>query len=247
MMCNILGVFALFIVAACASTCSEKCTINSTHDISPVLSSSLTADLVSYNKTVWSPDGRHYVFTDVLADKGWFVVFHPQNATFIWTTGFSDMPKSVLAKLRLGDGQIWNQIEDSWYICDKERLHTLLAKTGKTHIQPLTFSLKDQKECVEFFKTAALQPEIVWLTKDPGSSQGDGIKVNPDIKELRDIWLADPESEVDELRCVSAKKAKSKNTVAQQYILHPLTLDGKKNGNSHLLVHYPRSSPRLLS
>jgi len=47
----------------------------------------------------------------------------------------------------------------------------------------------------------------VWLTKDPGSSQGDGIKVNPDIKELRDIWLADPESEVDELRCVSAKKS----------------------------------------
>jgi len=88
--------------------------------------------------------------------------------------------------------------------------------------------LKDQKECAEFFKTAALQPDIVWLTKEPGSSQGDGIKVNPDIKELRVDWLADPDCDVDEIRCVSAKKAKSSSTVAQQYIIHPLTLEGKK-------------------
>jgi len=192
------------------------------------LSGTLTKDLVYYNRTVWSPEGREYVFTDVMAENGWFVVYPPENATFIWTTGFSDMPDDVRDKLRLGDGQIWNQIEDSWYICDKERLHNLLARVGKTYLQPQTYGLSDPGECIQFFKMASERPDMIWVTKDPGSSQGDGIQVNPDIKKMREEWLSDPESPVDRLRCKRVRNSKRKNTLVQQYIIDPLTLEGKK-------------------
>jgi len=79
-----------------------------------------------------------------------------------------------------------------------------------------------------FFKTAIQHPEMIWVTKEPGSSQGDGITVNPDINTLKEQWLSDPEAAVDNLRCKRLRKTTPKGTLVQQYIIDPLTLDGKK-------------------
>jgi hypothetical protein len=221
----------LVYVVSCSCTCcdNEKCSVDSTSTLNKAMltSKSLTKDLIYWNKTAWSPEGREYTFTDVMGENGWYVVYHPDNATFIWTTGSSDMPKKILQNLRLGNGQIWNQIEDSWAICDKTRLHNLLARVGKTYMQPATYSLTDKAECAAFFKAAQEQPIMVWVTKEPGSSQGDGIIVNPDVNVLRKAWLSDPSAPVDKLQCVGSEKSKRKDTLVQQYILRPLTLEGK--------------------
>jgi hypothetical protein len=64
---------------------------------------------------------------------------------------------------------------------------------------------------------------IVWVSKEPDNSQGDGIVVNPDIKDLRDKWLVDPKSK-SSYEC----KDEEEPVVLQQYITNPLLLNGKK-------------------
>jgi len=186
----------------------------------------LCTDLPSHLKTIWSPSEKSYTFTSVLAKTcDWFVVMNPKNATMVWTTGHSDMPKDVLAKLKLGDGQIWNQLQDSWILCDKAKLHRLLVKANHTHYQPETYILSDPHECTQFFKSAEASPDAVWVTKIPTSSEGEGITVNPEINKLREIWLEDPLNSDGKYLC---KDTERRDVLIQRYLINPLLLEGKK-------------------
>jgi len=187
----------------------------------------LCENLTPNHKTVWSPEGRQYTFVNVLADTcGWYVVMDPRNATIVWTTGHSDMPKSTLESLKLGDGQIWNQLHDAWMMTDKAKLHRLLASVNHAHYQPETYLLSDPDECVSFFKAADAAPQTVWVAKEPTNSQGDGIVVNPDINVLKEMWLEDPKASNDQYKCKSDDN--DEDIIAQRYLLNPLLLEGKK-------------------
>jgi tubulin polyglutamylase TTLL9 len=134
------------------------------------------------------------------------------------------MPSAVKNSLRYGRGQIWSQLEDSWILCDKAKLHKLLKSAGRLDLQPETYYLSDAQECKDFFTSATLNPETIWVTKEPTASQGDGITVNPDVKTLKEKYLVDPAAPVEEIQCKMAQK----EIIAQRYILNPLLLEGKK-------------------
>eukprot|EP01123_Difflugia_compressa_P014350 TRINITY_DN7329_c0_g1_i1.p1 TRINITY_DN7329_c0_g1~~TRINITY_DN7329_c0_g1_i1.p1 ORF type:complete len:427 (+),score=84.72 TRINITY_DN7329_c0_g1_i1:43-1281(+) len=187
---------------------------------------SLCDNLPSYYKNVWSPPGREYVFTEVVVSHcGWTRVVDHKNATIVWTTGHSDMPADVKASLRLGRGQIWSQLEDGWVFADKVRLHKLLRYVNHLEYQPPTFILTDPSECVSFFQLAAQEPTTVWVSKEPSNSQGMGITVNPDVNQLKQLWLVDPEAQPQDYKC---KIADRDDVLIQRYLLDPLLLEGKK-------------------
>jgi len=73
-----------------------------------------------------------------------------------------------------------------------------------------------------FFKRVAEGTPIVWVSKEPDNSQGDGIVVNPDIGKLKEEWLVDPEG--GSYECKEDKDG----VVLQEYIMNPLLLNGKK-------------------
>jgi len=79
---------------------------------------------------------------------------------------------------------------------------------------------------VQFFRRAEQEPDIVWVTKDPGQSQGTGIIVNPDIRGLREKWLVDPQAPSDQLKCKTHRQEDL--IIVQKYIRNPLLLGGKK-------------------
>jgi tubulin polyglutamylase TTLL9 len=135
------------------------------------------------------------------------------------------MPKHIKRSLRYGQGQIWSQLEDSWILCDKARLHSVLKTAGRLDFQPETYYLSDLSECKEFFQKAALNPDTIWVTKEPTASQGDGITVNPNINDLKDHWLVNPNAPVEDYEC---KGFADDNIIAQKYITNPLLLEGKK-------------------
>jgi len=82
--------------------------------------------------------------------------------------------------------------------------------------------LGNDKECRDFFKRIDRGPPIVWVSKEPDNSQGDGIVVNPDIQELKEKWLVDPKSKTYECNL------DHDSLVLQQYITNPLLLNRKK-------------------
>jgi len=166
-----------------------------------------------------------YVFVTVLQTRcDWKFVKDHTNATLIWTTGHSDMPSRVKNSLRYGKGQIWSQLADSWILCDKAKLHKLLKSAGRLEFQPETYYLSDPEECRAFFESAKAHPDYIWVTKEPTSSQGDGITVKPDIEKLKEDWLIDPKA--PNFKCHA--EGINEELVAQRYITNPLLLDGKK-------------------
>jgi len=174
-------------------------------------------------KFTWSPHGKEYITASVVVDNcSWTLTDDPTQATLLWTIGQSDMPDGVEEKLRLGKGQIWNQIQDGWSMTDKTKLHYLLSKAQHLEYQPETFILANPKECVEFFKLVEHHPEYIWVTKVPTSSQGEGITVNPPMEVIKEQWL---DTTSPQLAC---KKTDRKDSLIQRYIRNPLLLEGKK-------------------
>jgi len=187
----------------------------------------LCQNLVHFNKTIWSPLHKTYIYTNTIVEHcKWFLVSQFSNATIIWSTGHSDMKNNQrdLKEARFGQGQIWNQLEDGWSITDKVRLHRLLAKIGRTDLQPDTYVLTDEDECLKFFREVPHKPDIIWVTKISDSSQGDGIVVNPKLEDLRQEYLVDPDAPADKMQCIP----KERKILIQQYVLNPLLLEGKK-------------------
>eukprot|EP01124_Arcella_intermedia_P004713 TRINITY_DN126_c0_g1_i1.p1 TRINITY_DN126_c0_g1~~TRINITY_DN126_c0_g1_i1.p1 ORF type:complete len:515 (-),score=94.17 TRINITY_DN126_c0_g1_i1:15-1559(-) len=173
-------------------------------------------------KLLWAPN-RNYVTASVVVDNcSWSFAQNPREATLLWTIGQHDIPEGFEDKLRLGNGQIWNQIEDGWTLTDKTNLHYLLVKANKLHYQPETFILSDPTECVQFFKLVQDHPEYIWVTKVPTSSQGEGITINPPIDFIKAQWL---DTSAPGIKCKGAHRSDS---LIQRYIRNPLLLEGKK-------------------
>jgi len=121
---------------------------------------------------------------------------------------------------------MFSLIEGTDVMTDKAELHNLLVSINETRLQPETYVLGVKRECREFFKRAEERPDLVWVTKEPASSQGDGIVVNPNLEDLRKEWLEDVEARGENVEC--KWKSKDDERVVQVYIRDPLLLDGKK-------------------
>jgi len=91
---------------------------------------------------------------------------------------------------------------------------------------PRLTSCVQNESALRFFKRSYDAPEIVWVTKEPGASQGDGIVINPNIEELRNEWLVDPNAPIDQIHCKTRELEDER--VVQRYIRDPLLLEGKK-------------------
>jgi len=185
----------------------------------------LSHNLVSYNKTVWCPDDEFPYLISVTECCGWTAVTNPFNATVLWTIDKNDMI-SAWKQLKLGNGQMWNQIPSGGMMTDKSRLHQLLVDIGATDYQPETYILTNKNECLDFFRGPAKDPSKIWVTKDPLSAEGDGIVVNPKIDDLRNMWLRDPNADDDNIECRDDLSTDS--VLVQRYIINPLLLNGKK-------------------
>uniref|UniRef100_A0A6B2L8F1 Tubulin--tyrosine ligase-like protein 9 n=1 Tax=Arcella intermedia TaxID=1963864 RepID=A0A6B2L8F1_9EUKA len=107
---------------------------------------------------------------------------------------------------------------------DKAHLHGLLRGIGRADLQPETYTLRDAKECREFFVRARAERGAVWVTKEPGASQGAGIVINPKLGELEEKYLKDPAAA--EPVCVGLEE--DEDVVVQRYIMNPLLLNKKK-------------------
>jgi len=117
-------------------------------------------------------------------------------------------------------------VEGTEVMSDKADLHKLLVSVNQTGLQPETYTLGMKGECKDFFQKAVDYPDLVWVTKEPWMSQGDGIVVNPNIEDLRNEWLIDPEATRENLEC--KERSEESNRVVQRYIRDPLLLNGKK-------------------
>jgi hypothetical protein len=138
----------------------------------------LSRSLPPYLKTGWAPYSSN--FMDILHEYcDWTIVDDMHNATLIWTRyGDVDIDFDIMS---FCEGQIYSLIDDTDCMTDKAKLHDLLKVVNATHLQPETYFLGNGKECSDFFKRLDRGPPIVWVSKEPDNSQGDGIVVNPDI------------------------------------------------------------------
>jgi hypothetical protein len=182
----------------------------------------LARNLPAWKKTAFAPFDSNYL--EILEEFcGWTIVDDIKNATLIWSrAGPQDFK---VQSLRLGHGQIYSLVENTDVMTDKAHLHDLLFEANGTFLQPETYMMGNQKECAAFFRRAEREPDIVWVSKEPSNSQGDGIVVNPDIKKLREEWLSDPYASSDTLSCIY--RSESHHIVIQRYIRDPLLLEGK--------------------
>eukprot|EP01123_Difflugia_compressa_P007746 TRINITY_DN213_c0_g5_i1.p1 TRINITY_DN213_c0_g5~~TRINITY_DN213_c0_g5_i1.p1 ORF type:complete len:435 (+),score=82.91 TRINITY_DN213_c0_g5_i1:78-1382(+) len=183
----------------------------------------LSTNLPPHLRTAWAPFDSNYL--DVLERCcEWRVTSDPYNATILWTrSGPQEVNPS---NMRLGHGQLYSLVEDTDVMTDKSELHKLLVQINASHLQPETYVLSNQKECRQFFMRADEHPDIVWVTKEPGASQGEGIVVNPSVEELKKTWLVDASLSKDQWTCVDIDS--DGDRVAQRYIRNPLLLNGKK-------------------
>jgi len=183
----------------------------------------LARTLPRYQKIAWAPFRSN--FLEILEECcDWRVTDDPHNATILWTrSGPQDIDPD---SMNLGGGQLWSLVEGTEVMTDKAELHKLLASVNETRLQPETYVLGEKSECEMFFRTAAERPDFVWVSKEPGQSQGDGIVVNPKVEDLRKDWLVDPEATVENLEC--KRRGVEDELVLQRYIIDPLLLEGKK-------------------
>jgi len=183
-------------------------------------------------RTIWAPFDSNAV--DIMENCcQWISKKTIKNATLIWLLEEDDIDDR---KIELGKGQIMNLLQGTQTLTNKANLHRLLYKINRTDLQPETYILgADKRECEEFFISAMNHPDFIWISKIPTSARGIGIVVNPDINELREQYLIEPTAtKPSEIRCKTPSDDESE-VIIQKYILNPLLLKGKKNGNSYLL------------
>jgi len=187
------------------------------------------------NRTLWIPEAdsdpgaNGPIVVRVLTSCCEFEeVEDPLKATLLWPRYHVQL-KDVESKLKLGKGQIVARLRNTASMTDKANLHRLLVKAKHTELQPETYVIGDTvSECKRFFATVAKNPKTIWVAKEPGSAQGEGIRINPDVNKFKEKFLVDPNADENHVECKQPFNKTEEEFVIQKYILNPLLLKKKK-------------------